>query len=353
MPEASRALSTALALETALERDGSVAPPVYVHLPQAAAGAELVSSSTLITFGALSDLADPEALLQERHDEVARSIHEIYLEGRLAEGEAIGDRISMQEWEDLPEQVRDDNRLVADCYRVKLRELGARIVEGKGAQLRLTFPEVEELSRGEHDRWAAAKLLDGWVFGEKRDDRERLHPDLIPYDDLTEAKKDLDREQVRVIPRILASSGRRALRDFVVRLEGTPEGGDRSQAALAALAGLAESHPDRAVVVLGELGRAGDRRVLSAACHAGYPVGVVLTGPVLQLFNELGDDERREACELYSRADRLLACPRRNWDERRLRDFLRANSHAALDLSRAAELRLESEDAALQAAPAA
>lgn len=340
LPESSRALSMALALETALERDGSVAPPVYLHLPEAGAGAELVASSAVISFGGLSSLADPEALLQERHDEVARSIHEVYLEGRLAEGEALGDRISLAEWEELPEAVRDDNRLVADCYRVKLRELGARIVEGPGAQMRLTFAEVEELSRGEHDRWAAAKLLDGWVHGEQRDDRARLHPDLIPYDDLTEARKDLDREQVKVIPRILAASRRRAIRDFTVLLQGAPSGSDRGGEALAALAGLAQSHPDRAVVVLGDFADVGARRVLHAAMAAGYPVALVLTGPVLRLFDELGDQERRSACELYTRADRLIACPRRTWDERRTRELLLSSSHATLDLARGAQLSL-------------
>jgi hypothetical protein len=39
----------------------------------------------------------------------------------------------------------------------------------------------------EHRRWAADRQLNGWRFGAVRDDRRKHHPDLIPFDELSEA----------------------------------------------------------------------------------------------------------------------------------------------------------------------
>jgi hypothetical protein len=91
-------------------------------------------------------------------DDLARAIHEFYFEGRLEEGDVAGSRGSMHEWEELAELVRDDNRLAADCYRLKLRDVGARLLPqaGEGARFAFSADELEELSRAEHDRWMAA-----------------------------------------------------------------------------------------------------------------------------------------------------------------------------------------------------
>jgi hypothetical protein len=36
-------------------------------------------------------------------------------------------------------------------------------------------------------------LAEGWRYGDKRSDTARTHPNLIPYDDLSEADKEYDR----------------------------------------------------------------------------------------------------------------------------------------------------------------
>ncbi|MES2302097.1 MAG: RyR domain-containing protein, partial [Pseudomonadota bacterium] len=190
-------------------------------------------------------LADPDALLQERHDLIARAIHEFYLEGRLGDGEKLGARESLHEWEDLPERYRADNRMVADCYQLKLRDIGCRTIARNNHRFpvfRLRQDEEEDLARAEHDRWMVAKLADGWRYGPVRDDAARLHPDIVPFDDLSEAIKDLDREQVRVITRIVARQGRTVVR--LLELALIP--GDAPCPPLAPLiAALAEHYPDR------------------------------------------------------------------------------------------------------------
>lgn len=196
-------------------------------------------------FGHRGVMEDPDALTQERHDETARAIHEFYLEGRLGDGERIGARESLREWEELPERYRADNRMVADCHTLKLRDIGARVVAGgpgRATLFRLRHDEQEELARAEHDRWMVAKLADGWEYGAVRDDAARLHPDIVPYDSLSEAIKDLDREQVHVITRIVARQGGAVVRLLDIALIVTDDDAVPFGPLLAA---LATHYPDR------------------------------------------------------------------------------------------------------------
>ncbi|MDR1003045.1 MAG: Ryanodine receptor Ryr [Oscillospiraceae bacterium] len=52
---------------------------------------------------------------------------------------------------------------------------------------------AEELARNTHEVWSQGRINDGWRYGEKRDDEQRLHPCLVPYDELSEEEKEYDR----------------------------------------------------------------------------------------------------------------------------------------------------------------
>lgn len=52
---------------------------------------------------------------------------------------------------------------------------------------------TEKLSRNAHDHWARQRMADGWRWGAARDDASKLHPSLIPYEELPESEKDYDR----------------------------------------------------------------------------------------------------------------------------------------------------------------
>ncbi|WP_088183048.1 RyR domain-containing protein [Sphingobium sp. Z007] len=297
-----RALAVALAVDARYRAAALPAPPIHVRM----AGAhDHRIGAGIFPFGSLSDLADPDMLLQDRHDALARSIHDFYLEGRFADGERIGARASMQEWEDLPESFRDDNRLVADCYSLKLRDIGARLVEGNGPSLSLTPDELEELSRAEHDRWMAAKLVQGWTHGPARDDARRLHPDIVPYDALSEAIKDLDREQVRIMARLLAASGRRALRTLTVVL--LPGGESAALDPAALVAALADHYPDRALVFVGELADRWSRHMLGALQAEGQLVQLALRTHVQAILDPLSTGEATAAAVLVQGADAIHA----------------------------------------------
>lgn len=55
---------------------------------------------------------------------------------------------------------------------------------------------VERLAENNHDHWARRRIAEGWRYGLRRDDTEKLHPDLVPYRELTESEKEYDRATV-------------------------------------------------------------------------------------------------------------------------------------------------------------
>ncbi len=52
---------------------------------------------------------------------------------------------------------------------------------------------TEKLAENAHDNWAIMRFKDGWTYGPTRNDTAKQHPNLVPYHELTEADKDLDR----------------------------------------------------------------------------------------------------------------------------------------------------------------
>jgi hypothetical protein len=55
---------------------------------------------------------------------------------------------------------------------------------------------VECLAQNNHDHWARKRMDEGWRYGLQRNDHRKEHPDLIPYEQLTESEKDYDRKTV-------------------------------------------------------------------------------------------------------------------------------------------------------------
>ena len=51
----------------------------------------------------------------------------------------------------------------------------------------------ESLAENVHEIWAQGRIADGWVYGEVRNDGQKLHPCIVPYKELSEEEKDYDR----------------------------------------------------------------------------------------------------------------------------------------------------------------
>lgn len=55
---------------------------------------------------------------------------------------------------------------------------------------------IEQLAQNNHDHWSQKRFEEGWKYGAKRDDAARQHPDLVPYEELSESEKEYDRKTV-------------------------------------------------------------------------------------------------------------------------------------------------------------
>lgn len=53
---------------------------------------------------------------------------------------------------------------------------------------------TERIAENVHEVWSAGRIADGWTYGEKKDDRLKQTPCLVPYSDLPEAEKEYDRK---------------------------------------------------------------------------------------------------------------------------------------------------------------
>lgn len=56
---------------------------------------------------------------------------------------------------------------------------------------------VEVLAENVHDQWALERMQQGWTWGNKRDDDNKHHPCLVPYNMLPDNEKLYDRNTAR------------------------------------------------------------------------------------------------------------------------------------------------------------
>ena len=139
------------------------------------------------------------------HDQLAIAIHNHYVETQIIAGETGRTNASLVRWEDLPETLKDANRSQADHLQIKCRTItGSMDYTALSVAQHLDDANIERLSRMEHERWTAEKLLDGWRYtGGIKNTEARLSPNLISWEELPEFEREKDRDSVRNIPRLL------------------------------------------------------------------------------------------------------------------------------------------------------
>jgi hypothetical protein len=194
--------------------------PVVVRTVQnsglAALFAESADHDRLHTFSLLEETCTVEVLLGGVYELLARAIHADYLTRQRLEGHSAATNPAAVPWEWLSEQWRESNRDQAADIGAKLAAVGCGIeplTDWDAELLAFSPEEVELLARMEHVRWMNHRREDGWRFlpGPK-DEAHKTHPDLVPYEELTESKREYDRDTVRGIPAFLRRAGFRVTR---------------------------------------------------------------------------------------------------------------------------------------------
>lgn len=74
-------------------------------------------------------------------------------------------------------------------------------------------PLVEEMSKNVHEVWSAGRMKDGWTYGEERNDAEKKHPCLVPYEELSEEEKEYDRNTSVETIKLILKFGFKITRD--------------------------------------------------------------------------------------------------------------------------------------------
>lgn len=124
--------------------------------------------------------------LDDSSENVARELHEAYCRENPGQ---------LPAWAELPEMVKDSNRLAAAHDAVKKAIWHSRGEESEDVI-------IEHLARCEHLRWMAEKVMDGWRWSgspdkSSRDNSRLLHHLFVPYDQLSQEERDKDVTVVR------------------------------------------------------------------------------------------------------------------------------------------------------------
>lgn len=81
-------------------------------------------------------------------------------------------------------------------------------LDTSGVQLPEQLEELlEYLAQNTHEVWATQRLKDGWSYGRDRNDHDRLHPCLVPYNELPEEEKEYDRHTAREVLKAILAAG--------------------------------------------------------------------------------------------------------------------------------------------------
>ena len=143
-----------------------------------------------------------DLLKEDSREALAQKIHEHYLKKDPS-------KPAGRPWSELSEDYKESNRYQADDIINKLWRCGYAVrlaTTPTVVPLIFTPEEIEILAIMEHDRWMDEKRNKDWTCG-VRDDAKKIHPCLVPWEELSEKDKDNDRNAVEIIPALLASIG--------------------------------------------------------------------------------------------------------------------------------------------------
>ncbi|MGW8225112.1 MAG: NAD-binding protein, partial [Anaerolineales bacterium] len=168
------------------------------------------SFQNLHAFGLLNQTCTADLVIGGTHEILARELHAVYLSDHTMPGAGVGKSDALVPWEQLPESLKESNRVQAANIGNTLAVCGYRITRLRDWDAReMEFPpeEVEEMARKEHERWCKERREDGWTEGPERDEQKKTNPDLVEWEVLEEEKKEKNRRYVRGIPRSLSRAG--------------------------------------------------------------------------------------------------------------------------------------------------
>ncbi|MBN1303173.1 MAG: hypothetical protein JXA13_01965 [Anaerolineales bacterium] len=150
-------------------------------------------------------------------ESLAEAAHTVFSEGMKARGYKHGEvtsekqktHLALVPWEQLPEDLKEANRLTVCDIPTKLALAGYIMIPARSNEPPFNFPgdALEQLAEKEHDRWMQSKYEAGWTRAQETDAVNKQHKCLVPWKELSEDEREKDRDLVRGIPKILVRAG--------------------------------------------------------------------------------------------------------------------------------------------------
>ncbi len=199
----SKNITASLRMRIKTQQTGLALAPIFVQTSKDISALSVNVDKTphfeqvLQHFGQIEQTCSWQEIVEASSDKLAKFLHQAY-------NSHYGNNTA---WEDLTETFRDANRGAADHLKVKLASLDYWIPEDPSnwsQEVDLTENQ-ELLAKLEHSRWYAERRLNGWQYGTTRDDTRKIHPCLVPYDDLPENEKDKDRTNIADLQNFFSS----------------------------------------------------------------------------------------------------------------------------------------------------
>lgn len=175
------------------------------------------------TFNLLDETCSYKAVLGGTHEILARAIHIRYMVHQLSLNSTVSSNPAMVEWEDLPEVFKESNRHQASQIQEKLKLAGCTIQPLTNWDVAKTFftaAEIENMASLEHQRWCEERLAQGWKFSSSgKNIKRKTSPYLVPWEQLPEATKELNRNAVKELPELLNLAGLQICRNKKMRVQ--------------------------------------------------------------------------------------------------------------------------------------
>jgi hypothetical protein len=150
-------------------------------------------------------------------EDLAEAAHQVFKTGMekrdytysAEANEETGTHGALIPYQDLPEELKEANRLNVRDIPAKLDTIGYVMTPARSNERDFNFPgkDLEKLAIAEHKRWVQSKLEDGWKYAPKTNRAKKQHDCLVSWKDLPEEQREKDRDLVRGIPVILAKAG--------------------------------------------------------------------------------------------------------------------------------------------------
>jgi hypothetical protein len=145
-------------------------------------------------------------------EQLAAAMHSDYVTERLAAGETVATAPHLVPWVQLDQAARAQDYRAVDELPRQLAEVGLMLERARGSGRALFRADtVAQLAIAEHDRWMRQKLADGWTYGASRDDDARRHPDMVPWRQLPDDRREIDVARITQLPAQLARIGYRII----------------------------------------------------------------------------------------------------------------------------------------------